>query len=132
MRTPILPGASAACITLCLAVCAVAQPAGDASSSADTSRYSEPSGAPPGGVPLTQLIAAVSKSTGKKFLLDPRTRAEIIPAGTAPASVSYNDLITILLLHGFVVVEGNGAIRSVISWRTCAATASSLWTRTRT
>jgi general secretion pathway protein D len=95
-------------MALCLAVCAGAQPSAEGSSSADTSRSGET-----GGVPLTQLIAAVAKSTGKKFLVDPRARAEVAVAGTAPSSVSYNDLIAILLLHGFVVVEGNGAVQVV-------------------
>jgi len=97
-----------ACITLCLTACALAQPAGEAGSSADLSRSSES-----GCVPLTQLIAAVSKSTGKKFLLDPRVRGDATLVGTAPAAVSYNDLMTILLLHGFVVVEGNGPIKVI-------------------
>jgi general secretion pathway protein D len=99
MKTPIF-----ACMAMCLAVCAGAQPAGE-SSPAVESRAGEP-----GGIAVTQLIAAVSKSTGKKFLIDPRVRAEVALAGTAPSAVSYVDLITILHLHGFAVVEGNGAI----------------------
>ncbi len=97
-----------ACVTLCLAICAGAQPSGETSSSGEVSRVSEP-----GAVPVTQLIAAVSRSTGKKFLIDPRVRADVALPGTAPAAVTYADLVTILHLHGFAVVEGNGAIQVI-------------------
>jgi general secretion pathway protein D len=97
-----------ACATLCVALCAGAQPASDASSPPGSARNSEP-----GGIPMTQLIAAVSKSTGKKFLIDPRVQGDVHLAGTSPSSVSYTDLLTILSLHGFAAVEGSGVVQVI-------------------
>ncbi len=68
-----------------------------------------------GGVPLTQLIAAVAKKTGKKFVLDPRARADVNLIGQNPASVSYGDLMTILQVYGFAAVDSGGYVQVVPS-----------------
>ncbi len=98
-----------ACMALCLAACAWAQPSSDASPAAEsTSRSGEP-----GGTPITQLIATVARATGKKFLLDPRVRADVSLVGISPSSVSYAELLTILRLHGFAAVEAGGLVQVV-------------------
>jgi len=113
MKTTILGGvltrsALAACLALYLAVGAGdagAQPAGESSSASETSR----AGAP-GGIPLTQLIAAVAKSTGKKFLLDPRVAGNVNLVAMSPGSIGYADLLMILHLQGFAAVETGGTV----------------------
>jgi len=56
------------------------------------------------GVPIDRIIAAVAKKTGKKFVLDPRVRGDIVIIGQEPANVSYNDLLSVLALYGYVAV----------------------------
>jgi len=62
------------------------------------------------GVPLEKLLAAVAKKTGKKFVVDPRVHAEVVLVGQDPASVSYNDLLTILQMYGYVAGEFGGYV----------------------
>jgi general secretion pathway protein D len=66
-----------------------------------------------GGVPLAHLIALVSKKSGKRFVVDPRVRAEVTVLGQDPSSVSYGDLLTILEVYGFTGVEGGGYVRVI-------------------
>ena len=56
-----------------------------------------------GGVPIAHLIATVAKKTGKKFVLDPRVRGDVVLVGQDPANISYNDLLTILIDRKSVV-----------------------------
>jgi type II secretory pathway component GspD/PulD (secretin) len=91
-----------ACLGLCLALSAGAQPAVESSAAAGAGS--------PGGIPVTDLIAAVARSSGKKLFVHPRVRASVALLGRSPASVSYSDLVTILRLHGFAAVEGTGAV----------------------
>jgi general secretion pathway protein D len=96
-------------LSLGIAVClltaagpAAAQTAASASESASDA-----------GVPLAHLLALVSKKSGKKFIVDPRARADVVLLGQDPASVSYSDLLTILGVYGFAGVEGGGYVRIV-------------------
>lgn len=84
-----------ACMASCLAACAWAQPSSDASPAAESAGR----GSEPGGIPIRQLIATVSKSTGRKFVVDPRVRADVNLVGISASSVSYAELLTILRLH---------------------------------
>lgn len=68
------------------------------------------SAAAPGTVPLDSLITTVSKSTGMKFVLDPRVRAEVTLVGEDPSSVTYDELLTILGTYGFVAVKTGGYV----------------------
>ena len=97
-----------ACLGWCLAVSAGAQPAAD--SRADTEASSAAAASQPGGIAITELIAAVSKSGDKKFLVDPRVRSNVLLVGRSASSVSYSDLVTILRLHGFAAVQGSDAV----------------------
>jgi len=66
-----------------------------------------------GGVPIGQIIAAVAKKTGKKFLVDPRVRADVTLFGQNPSDVTYNELLAILDIHGFAGVETAGYVEVV-------------------
>ncbi|HEY1892119.1 MAG TPA: hypothetical protein VGG63_17080 [Steroidobacteraceae bacterium] len=68
------------------------------------------SAGPPGTVPLDTLIADVAKNTGLKFVLDPRVRAPVTLIGERPSSVTYDELLTILGVYGFVAVKSGGYV----------------------
>lgn len=69
--------------------------------------------APPGTTPLSSLIATVAKKTGRKFVLDPRVRANVMLVGEDPSSVTYNQLQTILNTYGFIAVDSGGLVAVV-------------------
>src|ERR1700735_5871430 len=52
------------------------------------------------GVPIEQVIAAVAKKTGKKYLIDPRVHGKAEILGQDIAAVAYSDLVSLLLLNG--------------------------------
>jgi type II secretory pathway component GspD/PulD (secretin) len=97
-------GVLAACLAWSVAQAADAQPA-EVGSAAESASRSEP-----GGVPVTELITAVAKRTGKKFLVDSRVRTQVSLAGMTMSAISFNDLVTLLHLNGYAVVETGGAV----------------------
>ena len=62
------------------------------------------------GVPIEQVIAAVAKKTGKKYLIDPRVHGNVEILGQDIAAVTYSDLLSILLLNGYTALEGSNYI----------------------
>jgi len=78
---------------------------------AQIASVSEP--AQEGAVPLARLIATVAKKTSKRFIVDPRVRADVLLVGQDPASVTYADLLEILHVHAFAAIEGGGYIRVI-------------------
>lgn len=68
-----------------------------------------------GGVPIAHLIATVAKKTGKKFVLDPRVRGDVVLVGQDPGNISYNDLLTILMVNGFAGIEAGGYVMVIPS-----------------
>ena len=66
--------------------------------------------ASPGTVPLSNLIAAVAKNTGRRFVLDPRVRAAVTLIGEHPSGVTYDELLTILDTYGYVAVKSGGYV----------------------
>lgn len=68
---------------------------------------------PAGSVSVEKLVAAVAKRTGKKFIIDPRVRADVTVIGQDPTSVDYATLLTILGVHGFVAVEQGGYVKVI-------------------
>jgi general secretion pathway protein D len=64
-------------------------------------------------VPLIQLIEDVSKRTGKNFIVDPRVQGEATLAGKDAASITYDELLQILQVHGFVAVEAGNLVKIV-------------------
>lgn len=82
---------------------------------ADTPLAQSPEGASIEGnsIPLTALISSVAKRTNKKFIVDPRVRADVLLIGSSPSSISYGDFLEVLQVHGFTAVEGAEFVRIV-------------------
>ncbi len=64
-----------------------------------------------GGVPIEQLIAAVSKKAGNLFIVDPRVHAGIHLVGQDVGKVDYPEFLMILQVYGFAAVEEGGVVR---------------------
>jgi general secretion pathway protein D len=63
-------------------------------------------------VPLTTVIAAVAKRTGKKFMVDPRVQGDAVMQEN-PAALSYDDFLLLMNVHGFAAVTNGDVIRVV-------------------
>lgn len=72
---------------------------------------SEPSS--DGTVPLTSLISDVAKRTGKRFVVDPRTRADVILIQREVEPLSYAEFLTVLQVLGFTAVEEGSLVKVV-------------------
>jgi general secretion pathway protein D len=84
------------------------------SASAQVERDEErPPPAMAGAVPLERVLSAVAKRTGKKFIVDPRVRADVTVVGLEPTSIDYPTLLTVLQVHGFAAVEQAGYVRVI-------------------
>ena len=82
-----------------------------ASASSQSASESAVASSDGGGVPIERLLAAVSKKTGKSFLVDPRVHADIHLVGQDLAKVDYAELLTILQLYGYVALEQGDVVR---------------------
>jgi general secretion pathway protein D len=89
-----LLGALAACVLAGLPLAASAQESSRSSASA--------------GIDMSELLAKFSKRTGKSIIIDPRVRATVPLAGIDPAQITYDQLLAILDVHQFVMVESGG------------------------
>lgn len=79
-----------------------------------TGAQSDASATPPaGGVPLAKLIASVAKRTGKTFIVDPRVQGEAVLIGGDPAKLDYEELLSVLQVHGFAVVARGDLVRVI-------------------
>jgi general secretion pathway protein D len=79
----------------------------------DVDRTTSPdvaAGSVPGAPSLHEVIASVSSSTGKRFLLDPRVRANVGLVGLKARDVSYPVLLKILRVHGYSAYERDGVV----------------------
>jgi type II secretory pathway component GspD/PulD (secretin) len=65
------------------------------------------------GVPIERIIAAVSKKTGKKYLIDSRVHGSVQIVGQDISSITYPELLSILLLNGDTAVEGSNYVSVV-------------------
>src|SRR5688572_23073909 len=65
------------------------------------------------GISITDIITAVAQKSAKKFLVDPRVRAEVTLVGQKPSNVTYSELLTILQLHGFAAIPDSHYVRVV-------------------
>ncbi|MCW9025126.1 MAG: type II secretion system secretin GspD [Gammaproteobacteria bacterium] len=64
---------------------------------------------------INAVIGAVAKLTGKNFIIDPRVKGKvtvITHQSLSPAEV-YQVFISVLKVHGFAAIPGNGAIKIV-------------------
>lgn len=66
-----------------------------------------------GSVPIERLLAVVAKRTGKKFIVDPRVRADVTMVGAEPMSIDYATLLLVLRIHGFAAVEQGGYVEVI-------------------
>ena len=96
---------------ICLAMGTVAHGQGsEAEASSDSTANSE---ATQGGVPIDQIIAAVAKKTGKRFVLDRRVRANVVLIGSTPSDLTYPEFLTVLEVYGFAAVASGKLVRIV-------------------
>ena len=65
------------------------------------------------GTELATLIGHVAKQTGKRFILDPRVRGEVLLIAVDPASIDYANFLTVLQVNGFAAVEDGRFVRIV-------------------
>ena len=63
-----------------------------------------------GGVPIKEVIVAVSRKSGKKFILDPRVHAEVVLVGQDTGTLGFNELLAVLRDYGFAAVEYGGFV----------------------
>jgi general secretion pathway protein D len=63
-------------------------------------------------VPLTTIIAAVAKRSGKKFIVDPRVQGDAVMQEN-PAALSYDDFLLLMNVHGFGAVTNGDTVRVV-------------------
>jgi len=62
-------------------------------------------------IEIADLIASVSKRTGKQFIIDPRVRAQVSGVGLDMNKVDYPKLLAILNIHQFAAYESNGIVK---------------------
>jgi general secretion pathway protein D len=65
------------------------------------------------GVPIERIIAAVSKKTGKKYLIDSRVHGPVEIVGQDISTITYPELLSILQLTGATAVEGSNYVSVV-------------------
>jgi general secretion pathway protein D len=102
MRT-VLAALLAGCV-LAAALPASAQAASDESESRSASQAEN-------GIPVERLIELVAKKTGKRFVLDPRVRANVVLVGLAPSELTYAQLLSVLAVYGFIAVDDGSLVR---------------------
>lgn len=66
-----------------------------------------------GGIEIGELIARYAKRAGKQIVLDPRVRAQVALAGIEPNEISYDQLLAILSVNMFSVVDSGGILAVV-------------------
>lgn len=63
--------------------------------------------------PISTVIAAIAKRTGKKFVVDPRVGGDVLLVQEDPGALTYEDFLMLLRVHGFAAVA-NGNYVSVV------------------
>ena len=64
-------------------------------------------------VPISTVLDAVAKRSGKKFIVDPRVQGDILLVQENPSALSYDDLLMVLNVHGFAAVTSGQYVRVV-------------------
>jgi hypothetical protein len=59
---------------------------------------------------LVKMIDGYSRSTGTKFVLDPRVRARVTLVGVEGSDLDYEMLVSVLHMHGFTALEAAGIV----------------------
>jgi general secretion pathway protein D len=105
--------ASAIFLMLCIAGLGSAARAQEHNSSQSAAESTAESAGRSDGVPIERVIAAVSKKTGKKYLIDGRVHGAVQILGQDISSITYPELLSILLLSGYTAVEGGNYVSVV-------------------
>jgi general secretion pathway protein D len=94
-----------------LALCMLSGPmhAGAQSSPVESESKSAPLA--DNGIPIERVIAEVARKTGKKFVLDPRVRANVVLVGEEPSALNYPQFLTVLEIYGYIAVDDGGLVR---------------------
>lgn len=66
-----------------------------------------------GAVPIASLITDIAKRTGKRFVVDPRVRADVTLIQREAEPLTYAEFLTVLQVHGFAAVEENKLVKVV-------------------
>lgn len=69
--------------------------------------------AEPNTTPISTILAAVAKSSGKKFIIDPRVRGDVQLLQNDPASMTYDEFLMLLQVHGFAAVTNGDYVQVV-------------------
>ncbi len=69
---------------------------------------------------LTEILAAVSKNSGKKFLIDARAPREVVVGQLSPKQVTYSSLLIILRNNDLAAVT-SGDIVNIVAGRSIRA-----------
>ncbi|HEY0683252.1 MAG TPA: hypothetical protein VGD45_13045 [Steroidobacter sp.] len=64
-------------------------------------------------VSIETVLAAVAKSSGKKFIVDPRVRGDVLLLQENPATLTYDGFLWLLQVHGFAAVDSGDYVRVV-------------------
>jgi general secretion pathway protein D len=93
-------------------VCLFGLAAAAAHAQSSTTAAESASAAPPveNGVPIARLVSEVGHKTHKKFVVDPRVRADIALGDLKPSDLSYDDLREVLFINGFILTEHSGYV----------------------
>lgn len=75
--------------------------------------FAQSSEASEGTVPLASLISDMAKRTGKRFVVDPRARADVMLIQKQGERLSYAEFLTVLQVHGFAAVEEGDLVKVV-------------------
>ena len=67
----------------------------------------------PNTIPISTLVAAVAKRSGKKFIVDPRVKGDALLLQENPTALSYDDLLMVLNVHGFAAIATGDYVRVV-------------------
>lgn len=67
----------------------------------------------PDTVPITAVLTAVAKRSGKKFMVDPRVQGDALLIQGNPETLSYDDLLMLLNVHGFAAVPSGDYVRVI-------------------
>jgi general secretion pathway protein D len=100
-------------LTLGVSGQAAAQEHGGASASSAPNENVSESTARPNGVPIERVIAAVAKKSGKKFIVDARVNGNVEILGQDISAITYNDLLSILLINGETAVEAGNYVNVI-------------------
>lgn len=64
-------------------------------------------------VSIATVVAAMAKRSGKKFIVDPRVTGDVLLLRDSPASLTYDDFLMLLQVHGFAAVTNGDYVRVV-------------------